>query len=74
MDKKGFLEQSRCHYYIKNRKEVMIMEGESTELFGASQMVKGFCSDPYEKVECCCREECYGLVLGKYEHDPRCCK
>lgn len=68
------LEQLRFHYYIKSRKEVIAMEGRSRGFFEPPQLIGEMYIDRDEKVECCCHEACYGLVLGKFEFNSECCK
>ena len=62
------------HDYIKNRKEVIAMEGKPIRLFEMPRLVEEMFADRNENIECCCHEACYGLVLGRYEYDSRCCR
>jgi hypothetical protein len=73
MEENGFLEQLRFHY-ITSRKEVIGMEGKSKGFFAPAQLIGELHTDRNEKVECCCHEACYGLVLGKFEYNSECCK
>ena len=59
---------------LKTGREVIAMEGKRKGFFEPPQMEGELFADRNEKIECCCHEACYGLVLGKFEYNSECCK